>query len=349
MGGPAWRPGLSGTDSFILTSSRTRLAAAVTIFARRQPRSYGWNHATGMDRNSAACRGLGQSSHCRTTLIRGRYGIDLPAGALAAGENRAVTTTDAAGEGVVGRLHARIGDGAVVLLPDGQLVARKAGQFAPTDRPFEPLDQGSARRARLAAEFPGFKIKPDQPLSLCLRHAAKSSPSAPAASWSRCCPGVKGLRGRAEAAGAQPGGAAGRGDVPDRGRVSEVPPHARAASWPITTRSATASSCTSNRGWPRCGPDLAMQQAISTIAHEGAHQILHNIGVQQRLSVWPMWLSEGLAEYLRPDHRDRQAEVERGRPGQRPADVRAGAIPQEQGRRRAQRRADRAHRAGRAG
>src|SRR6188472_4639005 len=47
-------------------------------------------------------------------------------------------------------------------------------------------------------------------------------------------------------------------------------------------------------------PDLALGQAISTIAHEGVHQILHNIGVQQRLSMWPMWLSEGLAEYFAP-------------------------------------------------
>jgi hypothetical protein len=50
----------------------------------------------------------------------------------------------------------------------------------------------------------------------------------------------------------------------------------------------------------RVRPDLALKQAISTIAHEGAHQILHNIGVQQRLSAWPMWLSEGLAEYFAP-------------------------------------------------
>src|SRR5256714_5441524 len=47
-------------------------------------------------------------------------------------------------------------------------------------------------------------------------------------------------------------------------------------------------------------PDLALGQAISTIAHEGVHQILHNIGVQKRMSVWPMWLSEGLAEFFAP-------------------------------------------------
>ena len=47
-------------------------------------------------------------------------------------------------------------------------------------------------------------------------------------------------------------------------------------------------------------PDLAFKQAISTIAHEGVHQVLHNIGVQQRLSRWPMWISEGLPEYFAP-------------------------------------------------
>jgi hypothetical protein len=47
-------------------------------------------------------------------------------------------------------------------------------------------------------------------------------------------------------------------------------------------------------------PEIAVKRAISTIAHEGAHQILHNIGVQKRLSRWPMWLSEGLAEFYAP-------------------------------------------------
>ncbi|QGJ68745.1 Secreted protein containing DUF1570 [Planctomycetales bacterium 10988] len=45
---------------------------------------------------------------------------------------------------------------------------------------------------------------------------------------------------------------------------------------------------------------LGMLQAFSTIAHEGVHQILHNINVQARLSRWPAWLSEGLAEYFSP-------------------------------------------------
>ena len=47
-------------------------------------------------------------------------------------------------------------------------------------------------------------------------------------------------------------------------------------------------------------PLIAAKQATSTVAHEGVHQILHNIGVQKRLSAWPLWISEGLAEYFAP-------------------------------------------------
>jgi hypothetical protein len=53
-------------------------------------------------------------------------------------------------------------------------------------------------------------------------------------------------------------------------------------------------------------PEIAVKEAISTVAHEGTHQILHNIGVQQRLSRWPMWISEGLAEYFAPTSVDQR-------------------------------------------
>jgi len=44
-------------------------------------------------------------------------------------------------------------------------------------------------------------------------------------------------------------------------------------------------------------PKVAALLKPQTVAHEGAHQILSNIGVQPRLSAWPPWLIEGLAEY----------------------------------------------------
>src|SRR5262245_52269168 len=86
------------------------------------------------------------------------FGFNLPAGPITPGEKHSVTTNDDDGQPVVGRVHVRVGTGAVVMLPDGELVARREGQFAPTDRKFEPLDKDKLV-ARLAAEFPGFKTK----------------------------------------------------------------------------------------------------------------------------------------------------------------------------------------------
>jgi Protein of unknown function (DUF1570) len=44
-------------------------------------------------------------------------------------------------------------------------------------------------------------------------------------------------------------------------------------------------------------PKLATLLKPQTVAHEGAHQILSNIGLQPRPCAWPAWLVEGLAEY----------------------------------------------------
>ena len=47
-------------------------------------------------------------------------------------------------------------------------------------------------------------------------------------------------------------------------------------------------------------PELAAMRKPQSVAHEGTHQILMNIGVQPRLARWPLWLVEGLAEYCAP-------------------------------------------------
>jgi hypothetical protein len=44
-------------------------------------------------------------------------------------------------------------------------------------------------------------------------------------------------------------------------------------------------------------PEVTALRKPQTVAHEGTHQILQNIGVHPRLSAWPIWLVEGLAEY----------------------------------------------------
>jgi hypothetical protein len=50
----------------------------------------------------------------------------------------------------------------------------------------------------------------------------------------------------------------------------------------------------------RQDPDHAALLKPETVAHEGTHQVLQNIGVHPRPSAWPPWLIEGLAEYCAP-------------------------------------------------
>ena len=44
-------------------------------------------------------------------------------------------------------------------------------------------------------------------------------------------------------------------------------------------------------------PEVSAMRKPQTVVHEGTHQVLQNIGVHPRLSAWPIWLVEGLAEY----------------------------------------------------
>src|SRR5687768_14383485 len=84
------------------------------------------------------------------------FGINLQPGAIAPGGERAVTTDDERGEPAVGKILVQVGEGAVVLLPSGQVAGRAAGRFAVTDRKFTALTKEQVT-AQLTAEFPRFK------------------------------------------------------------------------------------------------------------------------------------------------------------------------------------------------
>src|SRR5262245_11451959 len=224
------------------------------------------------------------------------FGIDLPAGPLAAGGETVITTTDA-GEPVVGKVHVRVGEGAVILLPDGQLVARPVGKFSPTDRPFEPASK-EQMTAALAAEFRDFKITSTNHY-IYVSSASDEFNFGTSRILETMLPGVKGYAELNRLPVQNP-------KFPlvvvmfkterDFQKYRRMPDGVVAYYHTLSNRVFIyeQSKLAETR------PDLALQQAISTIAHEGVHQILHNIGVQQRLSMWPLWLSEGLAEFFAP-------------------------------------------------
>jgi len=225
------------------------------------------------------------------------FGFDLPAGEVRPGGREAVNTRDEAGEPTVGRVHVRVGEHAIVLLPDGQLVARRAGEFSPCERKFEALSK-NALAARLAGEFPGFKTHAANHFVYAF-NGSEEYVLAAGRILETMLPGVKGYPELSKL------GVQGpefplvvvvfRTEAEFR-RHRRLPPGAVAYYDPVSNRVYMYEESALDR----VRPDLAIKQSITTIAHEGAHQILHNIGVQQRLSVWPMWLSEGLAEYFAP-------------------------------------------------
>jgi Protein of unknown function (DUF1570) len=225
------------------------------------------------------------------------FGLDLPPGVVSPGEKQAVTTADEEGQPVVGRMHVRVGNAAVVLLPDGELVGRREGKFAPTDRKFEPLDKDKLT-TRVAAEFPGFKTKSSTHY-IYVYDSSEEFQFGTARILETMLPGVKGWIDGCKINTHNPA-------MPlvvvmfrtedEFRRYRRMPPGVVAYYDPLTNRVFIYEQSR----LLQVRPDLALGQAISTIAHEGVHQILHNIGVQQRLSVWPMWLSEGLAEFFAP-------------------------------------------------
>lgn len=225
------------------------------------------------------------------------FGIALPAGNVETAKQEAVTTTDLDGRPVVGRLHVRVGEGAIVLLPDGQLVGRQKGEFASTDRKFEPLDKDEMSK-RLAGEFPDFKTKATNHYVYVYSSSDEFQFGA-SRILETMLPGVKSYVENAKIEVRNP-------DLPlvvvmfrteaEFRRHRRLPAGVVAYYDPLSNRVFMYEQSR----LARLRPDLALGQAISTIAHEGVHQILHNIGVQQRLSVWPMWLSEGLAEFFAP-------------------------------------------------
>lgn len=225
------------------------------------------------------------------------FGLNLPAGVVSPGENQVVTTTDQDDQLVVGRVHVRVGNSAVILLPTGELVGRRKAQFSATDRKFEPLDKAKLA-ARLAAQFPNFKTKSSNHY-LYVYNSSDEFQFGTSRILESMLPGIKKWADDCKIEVKNP--ALPLVVVMFR-TESEFQRHRRMPAGVVAYYDPL-----SNRVFlyeqsrlQQVNPDLALGQAISTIAHEGVHQILHNIGVQQRLSAWPLWLSEGLAEYFAP-------------------------------------------------
>ncbi|MEX2027299.1 MAG: DUF1570 domain-containing protein, partial [Pirellulaceae bacterium] len=263
------------------------------LAARNRWRSAGW--AMGLIALVAGSPCWGQGAGA--IVDPKQFGLDLPPGPLHVCQGECVSTVDDDGMLVVGRLHARVGDSAVVMLPDGQLVPRKRDEFTLTDRKFAPISRG-ALATRLDAEFKDFKVRHSKHYV----YVCKSSDKFWIGTTSILETMLDGVMAQAKGFGIQ----VREPELPlvvvlfankaEFQKYRKVPDDVTAYYHPLSNRVFLYEPVELGE----LSRELALSQAISTVAHEGAHQILHNIGVQQRLSAWPMWISEGLAEYYAP-------------------------------------------------
>ena len=294
----------------VLPDHRSRIGATrrLAAFVATGP----WNPASGLAVARFAMKGLGLSPTRPTPEIDARSPCD-PAGVVpvltppnfgapsiealtAACRSKGVRrfmVRDDEGRPVVARLHGHRDGKTIVLLPDGRLGI--PSMVVPTDEPFAPITADEMERRAQSGPFAEFQVV-RTPHYVILYQSSKRFAEHQGKLLEELYSGLL-----------------------EAFRKHEIPVHE--TEFPLVAvifrherdfrdhRSVDPDvrayyEIFSNRIFlfeksDRDGiePEISALLSTQTAAHEGTHQILQNIGVQPRLSAWPAWLVEGLAEY----------------------------------------------------
>lgn len=203
---------------------------------------------------------------------------------------------DGSGARLVGRVAARVDGRLLVTLPDGTI--GWADREVPSETPFRPWTVSQVRNALLQGPYGGFHaVEREHHLVLTQGRPAFAE---------QCADQLEQLyRGLVDAL--RSGGIDARApefplvivifrDEANFRSHRRVDPDVLAYYEAYSNRIYLFESSTRDE----LAPDLAALRRPQTVAHEGVHQILQNVGVQHRLAPWPPWLVEGLAEYYAP-------------------------------------------------
>lgn len=204
---------------------------------------------------------------------------------------------------VVGRVQVEIGDRLLVLLPNGRIISVLASEATPTDRPFQAAKKEQIIEELTKDKFKGFKSRTTKRY-VYIYNTSEPFYKAASTILETMYPALFAYCERQKL----------KVDDPETPLVAILfrtqeefdkyrPIPSGVAAYYNGVTNYVVMYEQSKLG--DIAPELAIKQSISTIAHEGVHQILHNIGVQQRLSRWPMWISEGLPEYFAPTQVDK--------------------------------------------
>ncbi|HVX16260.1 MAG TPA: DUF1570 domain-containing protein [Pirellulales bacterium] len=226
------------------------------------------------------------------------FGLKTPEGTPKPGGGRLVLIKSPDEELVVAKTLVEVADQLVVMLPDGRLRMLPTLEATPTDRKFEPISMQDMAKKLVDKTFAGFKTRTTKNY-VYIYNSSEMFCKGTSAILESMYPSLVSYCRRQKIPVHEP-------ETPlvlilfrtqDEFDEFHPMPDGVVAYYNGVTNYVVMYEQSKLLD---VAPDLAVKQAISTIAHEGVHQILHNIGVQQRLSDWPMWISEGLPEYFAP-------------------------------------------------
>ena len=219
----------------------------------------------------------------------------VPRAEMAAATIRRVRIGDERGRTLVARRYGG-DDSRVVLLPDGRLGWPNA--MIETDEPFRPLDADAMIRDLAAGPYRHFQATRTEHYAIFFT----SSPEFAQQSATLLESLYRGLIRAFQERGIEvrdsefPLVAVIFRNESEFREHKEVDPDVQAIYEVVSNRIFFYET---RHDEPECAALTSMRRP-QTVAHEGTHQVLQNIGVQPRLASWPLWLVEGLAEYFAP-------------------------------------------------
>ena len=223
----------------------------------------------------------------------------MPAGETRPGDGKRMLIHDEwTDKTIVGRVVLQGGTGAVLELPSGRLQYARTRDLSLTDRPFKADDKKALGRLLVKKFFPKFKVKTSKHY-VFVYNSTENFQTGTEAILESMLTGVISRFNKLGFDVHEP-------DVPlmvvmFRTEAEYLkyfkPTTGWAAFYNHNVNFIAMFEQRTARAEERAS---ARKRAISTIAHEGAHQLLANIGLHQRLSRWPLWTSEGIADYLAP-------------------------------------------------
>lgn len=226
-----------------------------------------------------------------------RSGLGLPSGQVKPGRNRRVKVRNHVGALVTGLIHCEVGDSYVIMMPDGKLASVESRYTNPTNEPFAPGNRATMTaelKRTLGKEFQATETKNHLFMYNCSEAFQKKSAEILDAVHDGVFKHFKELGFtvfeprvplvviifRTEAEFAK------FGEVAEgvKGYYSIL------SNYIVFYEESEVESVGIS----------TIHDVLVTVAHEGVHQTLANIGVQPRLSIWPAWVTEGMAEFYSP-------------------------------------------------